>query len=434
MAIIFEVPLEEALKQILSGLIDCFNLKLGALGDRTFDETPVLNSGQPGNQATDYDRVDSNLVNLASTCRLLREVFNNPEFYSRLFKEIFDNSGESWESMMQKYQERRMIHHRSFRFFAGHTPDELRYLKLLAVLISEASPRPHAASQNIGAIWKFIANTNILSTYRNHSLVSASHGNLSLRPHPLLNVLQLVLAPYILGSTFVTPAMDYMGLHRAVYNGASNLPVIHISTGGRLLVNDAWLIEILNLFKLHMSRSTNSLVVRLEDWEDDGSFASEDDPMGAIAARSFPNRVRDSMFPELGQDFGELNFTFPKHSQVSWDATFETCLPSVPLGASNLRALRARSKRFDITGDDGFDDFDATGWLNPLPPQMSIPGWQRIVMVRYRFEQGSPEPIPIFQCEGIVLPGGQMMLGRASLPSEYLDPVVSASTVLTGRS
>lgn len=62
---------------------------------------------------------------------------------------------------------------------------------------------------------------------------------------------------------------------------------------------------------------------------------------------------------------------------------------------------------------DGPAHFSATGWLNPLPPQQGIPGWQRFGMAVYDPGNGGSESgEPLIVYEGIVLPGENIILGR----------------------
>ncbi|KAL9072852.1 MAG: hypothetical protein Q9157_004965 [Trypethelium eluteriae] len=271
--------------------------------------------------------------------------------------------------------------------------------------------------------------------------------------HRLLNLVQLVLAPYILGSDFTPPPVDYAGIQRVVYSRVTTNPITHGLTGTPLRVNDAWLVEVLNFFKIHLSRKnfytlypsfakldrerlvrrfdrhlgseTNGLGKR---WLFTTSSISVKNFQAAIDQAPFGGPLSDEMLPGIGEDFGELVFTISEHPRVSWNATFEFCVPALPSRASDPDALRAQSKRFDIDGNDNIEGnedknvFEATGWLNPLPPQMGISGWQRVVMVRYDTDVETSEQIPVFQYEGVVLPGGQMMLGRASLAREILNP------------
>lgn len=90
---------------------------------------------------------------------------------------------------------------------------------------------------------------------------------------------------------------------------------------------------------------------------------------------------------------------------------------------------------FQGSGEDG-DKFFAAGWLNPLPPQQGIPGWMRWTMMKFFADRensgkesdadepfamkGLPGANPydtmdlkaLWAYEGVVLPGGEMVVGR----------------------
>lgn len=66
---------------------------------------------------------------------------------------------------------------------------------------------------------------------------------------------------------------------------------------------------------------------------------------------------------------------------------------------------------------DGFysiEEFCATGWLNALPPQQTIPGWQRMTMMKYFKDENSAamDLDALWAYEGVVLPGGEIVLCR----------------------
>lgn len=89
------------------------------------------------------------------------------------------------------------------------------------------------------------------------------------------------------------------------------------------------------------------------------------------------------------------------------------------------------SFRFDGDGEDGQEPFLASGHFNPLPPQREIPGWQRMTMMKYWTEPGTNEidMNSLWAYEGVVLPGGKIMLGRWWHPSptpgdEYSGPFI----------
>lgn len=129
-------------------------------------------------------------------------------------------------------------------------------------------------------------------------------------------------------------------------------------------------------------------------------------------------------FQDMRLDAVEDDQPFP------WPLLFEHHLKSLkePTNHARTRAQRrstatsedcatpskAVSFRFNGEGDDTSESFLATGWMNPLPPQQGIPGWQRVTMMKYFADEdtGSIDREALWAYEGVVLPGGQIMLGR----------------------
>jgi hypothetical protein len=88
--------------------------------------------------------------------------------------------------------------------------------------------------------------------------------------------------------------------------------------------------------------------------------------------------------------------------------------------------------QFTGTGIDLEDDFNAIGWLNPLPPQHGIPGWQRITFMKHFMDDfDQVEQDNLWAYEGVVLPGGRIILGRWWYASENVDFNVSFTRALT---
>jgi hypothetical protein len=68
----------------------------------------------------------------------------------------------------------------------------------------------------------------------------------------------------------------------------------------------------------------------------------------------------------------------------------------------------------------------ALGWLNTLPPQGGIPGWQRITFMKhFTQDYDHPNEDNLWAYEGVVLPGGRIILGRWWFASEQGHPSVS---------
>ncbi|KAF2722854.1 hypothetical protein K431DRAFT_283679 [Polychaeton citri CBS 116435] len=76
------------------------------------------------------------------------------------------------------------------------------------------------------------------------------------------------------------------------------------------------------------------------------------------------------------------------------------------------------STRFEGTGYHEYEDFQAAGWLNPLPLQHGIPGWQRMTMMKYFVDHGTLDTGALWAYEGVALPGGKIIVGRWWSPSE----------------
>jgi hypothetical protein len=83
--------------------------------------------------------------------------------------------------------------------------------------------------------------------------------------------------------------------------------------------------------------------------------------------------------------------------------------------------------QFTGTGMDLEDDFHAIGWLNALPDQRGIPGWQRITFMKHFAEDlDDVDSDNLWAYEGVVLPGGRIIVGRWWFASETVNYDVSA--------
>jgi hypothetical protein len=80
------------------------------------------------------------------------------------------------------------------------------------------------------------------------------------------------------------------------------------------------------------------------------------------------------------------------------------------------------------SGTDLNDEFNVIGWLNALPDQCGIPGWQRITFMKHFADDlDYVDGENLWAYEGVVLPGGRIMVGRWWFASEDTDRNVSAS-------
>ncbi|KAK3110233.1 hypothetical protein LTR53_015673, partial [Teratosphaeriaceae sp. CCFEE 6253] len=132
--------------------------------------------------------------------------------------------------------------------------------------------------------------------------------------------------------------------------------------------------------------------------------------------------------------FQDLTLELLDAHSVFWPPTFEEHLQSLTAPPSRAKtraqhrsgepeavaAHRPLNFQFRGAGSDVAEDFCAQGWLNALPAQQGVPGWRRMTMMKY-FEDpdsGVVDEEALWAYEGVVLPGGEMMLGRWWSPGD----------------
>ena len=110
--------------------------------------------------------------------------------------------------------------------------------------------------------------------------------------------------------------------------------------------------------------------------------------------------------------------------------------PPKTQGRSKQKDSTGANLQFVGTGMDLEDDFHAIGWLNALPDQCGIPGWQRITFMKHFAENlDDVDSDNLWAYEGVVLPGGRIIVGRWWFASETVDFDVSFSLyACSGRS
>lgn len=103
---------------------------------------------------------------------------------------------------------------------------------------------------------------------------------------------------------------------------------------------------------------------------------------------------------------------------------------SAPQGRKETKDSIDANLQFTGTGMDLQDDFHAIGWLNALPDQCGIPGWQRITFMKHFAEDlDDVDSDNLWAYEGVVLPGGRIIVGRWWFASEVVNYNVSANSV-----
>ncbi|OCL01286.1 hypothetical protein AOQ84DRAFT_404160 [Glonium stellatum] len=348
--------------------------------------------------------------------------------------------------LKRAYQKRRRWLNKGtgVEFKNGQTDHEIKTMEVLRDLINESFSgeiyddkfgRP--TCRNLFALEHFVRSSK---NFTDVNRLGPRGASLS----PQLAVLQLMCAHFMLDENVVKEDVYSFDVsQKAVYESAKVAPIFHGFND--LQVNMEWALHVLNFFRYHMMReSENTLYAPFHDLSDlqkplawkkklrDSSHTLGGDWMGTYAYldRQEIQRIRANppgleIFMDKNVDSGRaiqcLRLEFVDN-EITWPALFERHLRSKP--RPQHAKTRAQHKsgspaigepvsfRFEGTGFDE-EKFFASGWLNPLPPQQGIPGWQRMTMMKhFHDENGVTDSDYLWAYEGVVLPGGQMILGR----------------------
>ena len=323
-------------------------------------------------------------------------------------------------------------------------------------------------SANIAAITRFVRCQDVLQlvfaherpcasplpTRRTRSARSADALDMLSIPKELLTTLQVLMAPILLDLSTKFTMYNFPSSRQAVYGTAERHPIFGGCHG--LDINMDWVLHHINFWRYHMLReSEHTLFHAYEDLEPDERprFWSSQlkqgrgDSLGTHwkGSYSYLDRSVISTVRENGEELDPDEFNGDEHhgtgsfqdlrldlvpgaDPAQWPAIFEDFLHSLsaPRSRAKTRAqIRTpdpeliaahRPQNFQFTGEgrDITEEFYAQGWLNALPPQHGVPGWQRMTMMKYFQDDdiGEIDYEALWAYEGIVLPGGQIILGR----------------------
>ncbi|KAF2448013.1 hypothetical protein P171DRAFT_482705 [Karstenula rhodostoma CBS 690.94] len=371
---------------------------------------------------------------------------------------------ERW-SMLRRFVN--MKTHPKYQFVRGYTLTEKAIVKIVTDLINESfagsaqSDGNRPRCENMLRLKQFVLESRLLLGGRRppppskDEPVSVSVSLAAVRLMATHFLFDQAIHP---GSWF---AID--DTQRAVYAATNETP-LYLGPE-KNIVNMEWILQCLNFFRYYMTDSQASdlhdAMQELDEsqrpsvWE--GPLKSGSYPLGnywkgtyAFLEHKDLTRFRklvrldihtDHIFTDLNIDEGNIQslyLDFPKDaSALHWPAIFEDHLHSLresePAQARAQHSKKSTpaasnepsSIRFDGHGEDLEDLFYASGWLNALPPQADIPGWQRITFMKH-FEDDLEfvNRDNLWAYEGVVLPGGKIILGRwwfASSDDEVVD-------------
>ncbi|RMY55608.1 hypothetical protein D0863_13257 [Hortaea werneckii] len=315
-------------------------------------------------------------------------------------------------------------------------------------------------SKNLRLIYKFVQNYDLLDV-----VMATDHKkerDLLCLPKQLLCTIWSLLAPAMLSLDFEhAPTLGFPDSQQVVYGTTSEHPIFGGCNG--LDINMEWVVHHLNFWKYHMVRSEENTLYRAfkslspnetprfwdhqlklggsklgKHWKGSYAYVEREEVAMIRAGEGQDDTIQDLFNGET--DIGQfqdmqLNWLDEADGLATWPKLFEKHLHSLrrPENKARTRAqhrsstipdaisdLRPQNFQFLAEGHDTTEDFCAQGWLNALPAQHGVPGWQRMTMMKYFEDPGTGviDTDALWAYEGVVLPGGQIMLGRWWCPSD----------------
>nr|POE47505.1 casein kinase ii subunit beta-2 [Quercus suber] len=425
--------------------------------------------GQTNQHIASFLDSDQDLTSYRITCRSAHSAIDadNNSYWRRRFLSRFEKPG--WDNpsnliLKHKYQSRRRLLRKGALFQTGDTNSEERCLIMLRELILDAFSekatahgldRPAYVSINLTAVRQFAAQHGILRiVFKPHTSSQFSQDRrLRYRPAPLLALIQVLMAPDLL-SLSPTTSIDVFSFPESqqwVYGTVKTHPLFRGCND--LNVDMEGVLHHINFWRYHMLRpeelTLHNALSALEQhecprfwsgllkqgkkqlgkhWKGSYAYLHRETMPDMRAGEGHNDNIQDSVNREGEEDaFQNMRLRFVPEGEERWSAAFEKHLNSLTPSANRAKTraqhrsvesdLAACEKpqnfHFDGEGIDENDAFSAMGWLSSLPPQMGVPGWQRMTMMKYFTDQfGLVDMDALWAYEGVVLPGGQIMLGR----------------------
>ncbi|KAF2002885.1 hypothetical protein P154DRAFT_618273 [Amniculicola lignicola CBS 123094] len=414
----------------------------------TFNTLPIeLNKAIAHYLETDRDVCSYRLV-----CRATNDAIDGDRysFWRTRFRETYAYDKSVPNGLLKKEYQRRQRCLRigaSIRFYNGHSKNERKVLRVLRDLIVQSFQSVHGFDgigrplcPNQVQLINFIQNSmNFLSIKR---LRPGKDEQLT----PALAAIQIMCTHFLfhLQGKHDIYAADVS--QKAVYQSSQVTP-IYLGFN-KSTVNMEWVLHCLAFFRNHMvNPELGEMHTSIEDlcykqrvsaWRkplESGCYPLSKYWKGTYAyldlheLEAIRESSEDQVFMDKNIDQGaiqtvELEF-LTSNEKSPWPKVFEKHLNSLReiRGAKTRAQHRTKpvegdpvSIRLNGEGDDNEEHFFAAGWLNPLPAQpadLEIPGWQRITFMKYFCDaDGHMDPNHLWAYEGVVIPGGRLIVGR----------------------
>lgn len=324
-------------------------------------------------------------------------------------------------------------------------------------------------SKTINHLVMFAERINLLSVVGRDSKRRENAHYIS-RDTRFLYAIQAILAPalFTIGPSYSTLQYGFPDAQTMAYAHNLAAPIL----GGRysLEVNMTWLLRNIQFWRHHFLIEDGILRpayegLELKDrpqwwteklsqnaptlgrhWRGSYAFVNREEMDEIRQGRNTEEVIIDQLNGEEdpNEAFQSMDL-HPGNPAAAWFSAFEEHLHSltVPLDKSRTRAQHSavptqaqidfatRARRFGGGGHDNNENFLADGWLNPLPPQFRIPGWQRMTMMKFFVDETGIDMDALWAYEGILLPGGKIMVGRWWCPSDgYGNDMYSGPFIL----
>ncbi|WPA96144.1 uncharacterized protein RHO25_000750 [Cercospora beticola] len=417
---------------------------------------------------------DADLCNFQLSFRDADITVKSDKFWKQRFMTKFDRprvgsfiKGDA--QFEDQYKKRREVLRNKPLFLLGNRKREIQCLAVLRDMILDSYSHRNGSSKNIhDHIVTFQHDCNLLKGIfgSNYMPRATSESDIArVNANPVMRMLQVLLAPSLLDPRPFDPEnephiADYPRSQYMAYSSVRQQPIFIGCSG--LDVNFTWTLHQLNFWRTHLlspqEATLNYCYSLLEDherprfwqrqlehavapcmdrkWKGAYGFVTEDEVLTIRSLSGEHEHIQDEFSgDEVHGDLQDLTLDVTEAGAESWSPVFEDILRSLakPQRKMRTRAQKSsamaqenpelRSFRFGGAGEDQEQNFLADGWFNSLPPQMGVPGWQRMTMMKYFIEDDTNEIDyeSLWAYEGVVLPGGQIIIGRWWSPTNIIE-------------
>ncbi|KAF2739843.1 hypothetical protein EJ04DRAFT_425903 [Polyplosphaeria fusca] len=424
----------------------------------------------------DYIESNQDIAHFAAACRATHDAIEGDlgSFWRKRFRETYAMAlgkvNTKKEQGQQNYQLRKVYTVRSkilrrgttVSFQFGLSKREHYVLRILRDLIVESFKgetqvydeydRPECLNQR--HIVRFILNSKLFLGLKRIDSPSSPEEQGAYRA---VAAVQLMCAHFLFNlADFDHDILSFDLSQKIVYETTVKAPIFGGSHNSQ--INFEWILHCLNFFRSHMMSQTQATMCdafrmmtpgeKPSAWQaplQHGCYPLAKNWRGTYAyldihelelIREISKKTKKGVFNHVFMDKNIEDDKFNSLQDMSmkfyapgqggtWPTAFERHLhskrePQVPRTRAQHRSEHTDpgppAIMFSAEGEDE-EHFYTKGWLNPLPPQPAncvIPGWQRITFMKYFLDEEDVgiEMDSLWAYEGVVLPGGRMMLGR----------------------